>query len=168
MKIAVEVMRRIEKINLLRRIQGQQAHREMGLYQGQLPVLDYIRKNPDCNQVDIANKLHVTPATIAISTKRMEKAGLLTKRVDEDNLRCKRLTITELGRSKCEEAFASYHKSNEALFQGFSDAELEQLGSYLDRLLVNLAQQMGEDPAKLDFATLAALAKAGEKRGSEE
>ena len=167
MKLTVEVMRRLEKIALLRRIQGQQAHREMGLYQGQLPVLDYIRKNPDCNQVDIAKRLHVTPATIAISTKRMEKAGLLTKRVDEDNLRCKRLVITELGESKCDEAFEQFGRSNEELFKGFAEEELIQLQGYMDRMLRNLAEQLGEDPDKLDFATLAALVKAGEKRNEE-
>lgn len=168
MNRAGEVMKRMEKINLLRRIQGQQAHRELGLYQGQLPVLDYIRKNPDCNQVDIAQKLHVTPATIAISTKRMEKAGLLTKRVDDDNLRCKRLNITPLGLEKCDAAFESLVRRNEMLLEEFTEQELEVLEGFMDRMLSNLARQMGEDPAKLDFATLTALVKAGEKRGSEE
>ena len=119
------------------------------------------------SQRELADLLHVTPATIAISTKRMEKAGLLTKRVDEDNLRCKRLTITELGESKCDEAFEQFGRSNEELFKGFAEEELIQLQGYMDRMLRNLAEQLGEDPDKLDFATLAALVKAGEKRNEE-
>jgi DNA-binding MarR family transcriptional regulator len=163
MKKSVEVMGRMEKVNLLRRIQGQRIHRELGLYQGQIPVLDFIRKNPDCNQVDIAEKLHVTPATIAISTKRMEKAGLLTKKIDEDNLRCKLLNITEVGERKCDDAYAAYSSCTDGLFKDFSDEELSQLESFLDRVLVNLAHQLDEDPEKMDFATLSALLKAGEK-----
>lgn len=163
MKKSAEVMGRMEKVNLLRRIQGQRIHRELGLYQGQIPVLDFIRKNPDCNQVDIAEKLHVTPATIAISTKRMEKAGLLTKRIDEDNLRCKLLNITELGERKCDDAYAAYSSCTDGLFKDFSDEELSQLEGFLDRILVNLARQLDEDPEKMDFATLSALLKAGEK-----
>ena len=167
MSRAVEVMKRMEKINLLRRIQGQRAHRELGLYPGQLPVLEYIRRNPDCNQIDIAQKLHVTPATIAISTKRMEKNGLLTKRIDDDNLRCKKLNITAQGLAKCEEAAVRFSQSNQDLCEGFTDEEIHALEGYLERILANLARQMGEDPAKLDFATLVAQVKAGEKRGEE-
>ena len=165
MNRAVEVMKSMEKINLLRRIQGQRAHRELGLYPGQLPVLDYIRKNPDCNQIDIAQKLHVTPATIAISTKRMEKNGLLTKRIDDDNLRCKKLNITELGLAKCEQAAVRFSQCNQDLCEGFTDEEIHALEGYLERILANVARQMGEDPAKLDFAALVAQVKAGEKRG---
>ena len=163
MKNTTEVMRRIESITLLSRIRSQQTFREMGLYQGQLPILDYIRQNPDCNQADVAKRLHVTPATIAISTKRMEKGGLLTKRVDADNLRCKHLNITEEGRAKCEEAVRRYRENAVQLFQGFEEGELEQLENLLDRLLRNLAESMGEDPNHLDIATLAALARAGDK-----
>ena len=167
MSRAVEVMKRMEKSNLLRRIQGQRAHRELGLSPGQLPVLDFIRKNPGCNQIDIAQKLHVTPATIAISTKRMEKNGLLTKRVDDNNLRCKKLTITELGLQKCEAAQEAFSKRNHDLCEGFTDEEIHALEGFMERMLDNLARQMGEDPAKLDFAALIAQVKAGEKRGEE-
>ena len=74
-----ELAAKMKKIQLLRRIWIQKTQPDVELYFGQLPILEYIRKNPGCTQAEIAEHLCVTPASISTSTKRLQKSGLLTK-----------------------------------------------------------------------------------------
>jgi DNA-binding MarR family transcriptional regulator len=90
--------------------------------------------------VELARHLNVTSASVALSTKRMAKAGYLRKHVDEYNLRKNRLHVTEAGlklQADCREIFDRY---DHELFAGFSEAELAQLFDYFDRIEKNIAE----------------------------
>ena len=87
---------KMERVHLLRRMFSQQLTNNTTLHFGQVPVLLYIREHDRCTQVDLAEALHVTPASIATSTKRLQKAGYLTKTVNENNLRCTRSPLMPL------------------------------------------------------------------------
>ena len=65
---------KMERVHLLRRMFSQQLTNNTTLHFGQVPVLLYIWKHDRCTQVDLAEALHVTPASIATSTKRLHKA----------------------------------------------------------------------------------------------
>ena len=92
-----ELMRKLHKLELVQQLAHRRGAQEHGLYFGQMPVLDFVAANPGCTQVQVADHLRVSPASIALSTKRLQKAGYLTKEVDAENLRCKRLYISEEG-----------------------------------------------------------------------
>ena len=92
-----QLMGRLHKLELVRMLAHRRETHEYGLYFGQMPVLDYISDHPGCTQIEIADFLQVSPASIALSTKRLQKAGYLIKEVDADNLRCKRLCLSEEG-----------------------------------------------------------------------
>lgn len=84
-----------------------------------------LRANPGCTQVQVADHLRVSPASIALSTKRLQKAGYLTKEVDAENLRCKRLYISEEGQRVCAMCRERLDQIDAVAFQGFSEEELE-------------------------------------------
>ena len=107
-----ELMGKLHKLELVQQLAHRRGAQEHGLYFGQMPVLDFIAANPGCTQVQVADHLRVSPASIALSTKRLQKAGYLTKEVDAENLRCKRLYISEEG--------------------------LEVFSSFLDRVTLNM------------------------------
>lgn len=90
-----QVTGRLHKLELVRMLAQRNEICKDGLYAGQMPVLNYLAEHPGCTQVEMADFLQVSPASIALSTKRLQKAGYLTKEVDEDNLRCKRLYLSE-------------------------------------------------------------------------
>ena len=96
-----ELMRKLHKLELVQQLAHRRGAQEHGLYFGQMPVLDFVAANPGCTQVQVADHLRVSPASIALSTKRLQKAGYLTKEVDAENLRCKRLYISEEGQRVC-------------------------------------------------------------------
>ena len=75
---------------------------------------------------------------IALSTKRLQKAGYLTKEVDAENLRCKRLYISEEGQRVCAMCRERLDQIDAVAFQGFSEEELEAFSSFLDRVTLNM------------------------------
>ena len=75
-----ELMGKLHKLELVQQLAHRRGAQEHGLYFGQMPVLDFIAANPGCTQVQVADHLRVSPASIALSTKRLQKAGYLTKK----------------------------------------------------------------------------------------
>ena len=92
-----EIIARMMLLNLLRCRRLRERTAGSGLYDGQLPILECLIDCPGSTQIQLAERLAVTPASIAQSTKRLQRAGLIEKRVDENNLRCNRLYATESG-----------------------------------------------------------------------
>ena len=80
---------------------------------GQYPLLNYLSGNPEATQQELATVLFVSPASVAQSTKRLQKAGLLEKESDPENLRKNRLRVTAAG----QEAVGSVRQVVEALDQ---------------------------------------------------
>lgn len=148
------VVYRMSRLEVLRKIRLRSALKGLGLHFKQPPILEYVMKNDGCTQNDIAEALHVTPASIATSTKRMQHAGLITKRADETNLRCNRLTLTDRGMELVKMSRSKFDSVNESIFEGFSEDELELLANMLDRMLVNISD---DSAYELDLRQLIAI-----------
>lgn len=121
-----------------------QQSQAFGLYVGQPQVLNYIRSNPGCTQTEIANELGVSPASIAFSTKRLQASGALMKQVNSIDLRRNRLFITSEGIDAMDRFEERYNDLNEKMFEGFSEAELNQLSDFAERITENLESMMKE------------------------
>lgn len=133
------IVRRLKHLNLVHRIYIQRAAAESGLYFGQPPILDYVSEHDQCTQADLADTLQVSAPSIATSVKRMQKAGLLKKISDENDLRCNRISLTDKGfqvSAKCRERF---HEIDARMFNGFTREECEALCGYLDRMSKNIS-----------------------------
>ena len=164
-----ELSRRIRKIYLLRRSLFGKLAADLDVDMQQSPILEYVRKNHGCTQVELAKALAVSPASIALSTKRMQKTGLLKKEVDEHNLRQNRLSITQKGLETSEKCKGIAHNLNHRMFDGFSEEELEGLENYLDRIIHNLSS----DKAEEDFSLFSIVAlenqlSLNQREGGEE
>lgn len=148
--VTYETMDWIHKVMHLNRMVLQKESAMTQLHFGQLPVLEYIMKHDGCTQVELAEEMMVSPASVALSTKRLEKAGLLVKKIDPSNLRCKHLFATDKGREmalKCHEAYQALAKQ---MFQSFDRQELEQMVSYLKRMARNLLEGIHPEPDQPD------------------
>lgn len=132
------ILGQLNKLNLLHRIYIQRAAARNQSYFGQIPLLEYVMKNEDCTQKEIADFLQVSPPTIAAAVKRLERNGMLRRVADENDLRCNRLTITEKGAGYTEACRRSFDGVDALAFRGFRDDECEALYNYLQRLTANL------------------------------
>ncbi|NLL46819.1 MAG: MarR family transcriptional regulator [Clostridiales bacterium] len=125
----------IDKLALLRRVSMGRIFQSQGLHFGQLRLLEFIIANDGCTQVEVADYMGVSPASVALSTKRLSKAGMIEKRTDKNNLRRNILKITPKGlevTQNCRKEFDLYDKR---LFAELSDEESVLLFDMLGRLL---------------------------------
>lgn len=129
------------KLELLKRIILRRSCRGLGLHFKQRPMLDYILRHDGCTQTELARALHVTPASVATSTKRLQHSGFITKQTDECNLRQNRISVTEKGRAAVEVAHEHFVKLQTDMLRGFSDSEAEVLASMLERMAENIADE---------------------------
>ena len=73
----------MHRLELLRRISIRDSARGIELHRTQMPMLEYIAAHDGCAQADVSKHLHVSPASVACSAKRMESAGLIARTADE-------------------------------------------------------------------------------------
>lgn len=158
-----ELVHELVSISIIHRYHITKAALSVGLYFGQPNILEYIRDNDSCLQKDIAAAMHITPASAAVSLKRMEKAGLITRTPDEKDIRKNLISITLKG----ENALAEFRKicdtTDADMFKGFSESEKESLHKLLLRLHENLDSQ---SLSKEEICNM--LSKASPKGESED
>lgn len=149
---------RMDMIGLMRRLRCQRELTLMGLYKGQFGILDYVLRNPGCTQREIADHMAVTASSVAKSTARMQRAGLLSKNVNESNLRCNKLYITDEGERISRQTRELFDRMDLKMFEGFSEEEIGLLESFLNRIINNMAESP-EDAGDFNFEKICALQK---------
>lgn len=95
------------------------------------------------SQRDLAEKLNITPAAVAVTLKKLEKNGFVEKKVQESDNRYNEVVMTEKGRRIVKESHKLFQSIDEKLFEGFTEEEMDQLNSYLERMIQN-AQRIRE------------------------
>ncbi|MHB1355226.1 MAG: MarR family winged helix-turn-helix transcriptional regulator [Anaerolineae bacterium] len=112
----------------------------IGLYRGQPPVLYALWEQEGLTHRELAERLHITPATISRMLQRMEKTGFIRRRPDAKDQRVSRVYLTDAGRAIRIAVQAIWIQMEADTFTGFSSEELELLRSFLLRLRANLLQ----------------------------
>ncbi len=101
----------------------------------------------DWDQKQFAEALGVSPATVAISIKRMERAELVTRIPDPRDLRRNRIAITEKGHRLVDDCIRAFRHVDMGMFRGFSLEERKELAGYYHRMVRNL-EELGVQPPK--------------------
>lgn len=91
-----------------------------------------------CDQKEFSEALGVSPATVAVSIKRMERAGLVRKTPDPRDLRRNHLVITDKGLRLVDDCMQAFQHIDAGTFQGFSEEERKQMNGYYHRMIQNL------------------------------
>ena len=134
-----------KKLTQLHRSRLYRVAMSRGLYIGQPALLLTLKQQGICSQTDLAEALNVTTPSIAVSVKRLEKNGLITKTINEKDNRYNQIELTEDGKKSakvCEDIFDTI---NDRMFDGFSKEDLAQINAFLERMRQNLVQY---DPEK--------------------
>lgn len=111
-----------------------------GVHRAQHRLLMSLADNQFVSQVDLARHLEVTPATIAVSLKSMEKDGLICRKVKGEDNRANFVELTEKGKRIAEDSSEYFNSVDEQMYQGFSQEERKELSDYLDRVYDNMEQ----------------------------
>lgn len=89
-------------------------------------------------QKDIAKKLDISAATVAVTIKKLEAAGFVTKETNDSDNRCNKVNITEAGRNILSQAKNIFDSVDENMFLGFSEEELSIFVECLEKIQHNL------------------------------
>lgn len=115
---------------------------------GQFHLLNMILRHDGINQRDLAAMLKITPATLSVRIKRLEKANYLIRSVDKNDKRNFVLTLTASGKELIDTSYEHMKKNMVLLFKGVSAEELFALKSCLSKIQHNLDKKKEENHAK--------------------
>lgn len=90
------------------------------------------------SQRDVARTLRISPATVAVSLKPLERDGYVERSADERDQRRNRVTLTDKGRRAVELCGESFQAVDERMLSGFTPQEREQLTGFFTRMIENL------------------------------
>jgi DNA-binding MarR family transcriptional regulator len=96
------------------------------------------------SQKELADRLHISPATMAASLKSLERLGYITRRTDERDSRRNIIAITDKGRQAARTSQAVFLSVDRYMFHGFTQQEQDQVFQFHQRMLDNLYQIGGD------------------------
>jgi len=117
----------------------------IGLYRGQPPVLHALQEREGLAHTELAERLHVTSATITRMIQRMEKAGFVVRRPDAEDERISRVYLTEAGRAIHTQVGQVLCTMEAETFAGLTEEERVALRGYLLRIRENLMRAVGKE-----------------------
>lgn len=130
---------KIMHLNILRKNCLQSFSPVEGISWEYVPVMEHIKHFPGCMQADISKKLKVSAAAVTQSTQKLENAGLIEKKIDPENLRVKRMYITQKGIEFLKTGTQTFDRVDGIMFSGFTDEEIRQFDSLLERINKNMS-----------------------------
>lgn len=111
-----------------------------GLFNGQPLMMFLIRETPGITQKDLAQKMQITPASVAVSVRRMESEGLVVRQKDQADGRIQHLTLTSKGERLDTECRKARDIIIDVLYEDFTPQELASM----DHMLRHMHQKLGK------------------------
>lgn len=105
----------------------------------------HLNHHPNCSQVEIAREMEISPAAVAVSLKKLESGGYITRETTESDNRTHRVTITPKGRSVIEWSEQMFLETEKAMFEGFSEEEMQSLQQFFERIYENLLRDQQKE-----------------------
>lgn len=130
------------------RLFDQSSREQLGLSRAQCrliaQVASDVRDRP-WTQVELAQRLDLTPMGVATLCDRMEAAGWITRTPSLTDRRANSIELQPQSRRALDQALALGDKVQESALAGFSAAEREQLVHMLQRVRLNLQAVASEN-----------------------
>ena len=114
--------------------------RERGVRPRQVPRHHGLARREGLSQRQISEEMKITPATVAVSIKRIEKSGLIIRKADEKDQRMSRIYLSPKGRELSKNVQKMVEDSEKAIFHGFSESEICLMKRFFKQMIENLEQ----------------------------
>jgi len=111
----------------------------LGVTRSQWAMIAVVATNPGATQRMIADALEMSEASAGRLVDRLCTEGLLTRRSREDDRRAKAIYISEAAEPLMDKLTVIARDSEDRMFKGFSDAEIETLHTLLEKVYANLS-----------------------------
>ena len=132
---AIEMMMRVNKMH---RGMIEQRAKTIGMHRTQHRILMHLAQGGALpSQKELAERLDITPAAVTIALKKIEQDGYIERTLGQDT-RYNELKITEKGRALVSLTHELFRAADAAMFDGFTDEELETYISCLKKMQANI------------------------------
>ena len=136
---AIEMMLKINKMH--RDMMALRA-KEIGIHRTQHRILMHLARDGMLpSQKELADRLDITPAAVTVALRKIEHDGYVERTLGQDT-RYNELKITEKGRALVNKTYEIFWAADTAMFEGFSDEELDAYVSCLEKLQTNMQKQI--------------------------
>lgn len=139
-------MRRIEYIGRIHHMAFRSVLQNGFLPPAQVGAMKEIIQNPGMSQRELADALHIQRATATVMLQKMEKAGYIDRRPDQDDQRVSRIYPTQLAIDQDSENKKAINAYFDRCFRGLDPQEFFQLESILTKLGSNIREILAEGP----------------------
>jgi DNA-binding MarR family transcriptional regulator len=113
---------------------------ELGLYRGQPPLLHELWEREGRTHSELAERLHVQPATITKMIQRMQEAGFVQRLRDPEDHRVSRVYLTAAGREIEERVRQVWQQLENEALAGIAPEERALLRRFLIQIRDNFAR----------------------------
>lgn len=107
---------------------------ETGIFSSQQQILMELSRKQFSSQKEIADRMNVSSAAIAVSLKKLERGGYISKEMDDADNRLNQITLTDKGCNVVEQSRQIFKNLNRRVFEDFKEDELEELSKLLCKL----------------------------------
>jgi Transcriptional regulators len=106
------------------------------------PILKELSMSEGMTQKKLAENMRITAPSMSINLQKMETAGFLLRKPDDNDMRQMKLYLTDKGRETAEKADREIALANDKLVEALSDDEKSEF----KRLLIKILEsQKGSD-----------------------
>ncbi len=124
------IIARLHRIADALRVELIDCYRDYDLGEGEFDILATLRRSGppfELTPSELAQQTMVTTGAVSKRLDRLEAAGRITRRGNQDDGRGRLVALTETGRETIDEAYAAHLKNEERLLAHFSAAQREHL-----------------------------------------
>lgn len=109
---------------------------DLGVHRSQHRVLMFLAENKDYSpsQKEIAEKFNISPAAVAVTLKKLENGGYITKTVFDKDNRINNVSITPKAMDVVKKTCAFSAEIEKMAFKDFTDEDLKIFCGYLEKM----------------------------------
>lgn len=129
---------------ILRRITQRKYHiielrlAKYNLVKGQAELLLLIKDNDGMTQNELANIIGIKDSSMSVRLNKLEKSGYIVREIDDENLKKKKIYITQSGKTASTQCRRILREIDEQLWNGFTKKEIKEMKKYFDKMQKNM------------------------------
>lgn len=132
--VRITVLARLLRSNFDRQVAG------LSVTRSQWAMIVVVSSHPGATQRVIAEALEMSEASAGRLIDRLCAEGLLERRDRDDDRRARAVYLTEKAEPLLAKLATIAHQTEERMFSGFAEDELDRLHGYLDRIYANVVR----------------------------
>ncbi|MDO5423098.1 MAG: MarR family transcriptional regulator [Eubacteriales bacterium] len=114
--------------------------KEQGMSPGQVCIMRLLEQKEGLSQCEIGKYAGIRPSSVSVAMQKLEREGILERKMDPEDTRKSRVYLTEKGRLELERFSCHFVESDERCFQGFDEEEKRKMEEFLRRVIRNLEE----------------------------